>query len=113
MARDRWLKRTWILQEKQCAAPLFLLVPIPPDIELSDEERLKEKFQPPLVGNDLCIELASIQRLWASRDLFADFYNEKFSVEKGYRDGFQGLGVMAHARYFSTKYIDEEFPWEF
>jgi hypothetical protein len=73
MARDRWFKRTWILQEKQCAASLFLFVPIPPDRELPDEERLKKKFRPPLVGNDLCIELASIQRLWASRDLFADF----------------------------------------
>jgi hypothetical protein len=108
MVRDRWFKRTWILQEKQCAASLFLFVPIPPDIELPDEESLKEKFRPPLVGNDLCIELASIQRLWASRDLFADFYNEEFSVEKGYRDGFQGLWVMAPARYCSTKYMDEE-----
>jgi hypothetical protein len=100
------------LQEKQCAALLFLLVPIPPDIELSDKERWKEKFQSPLVGNDLCIELASIQRLWASRDLFTDFYNEEFSVEKGYRDGFQGLWVMAQARYCSTKYMDEDCPWE-
>jgi hypothetical protein len=101
MASDRWFEWSWTLQKNQCAASLFLLVPIPPDMEFPDKGKLKEKFRPPIVGNDLCADLASIQRHWSNKELFSDFYNIEFSVEKGYSDGFQGLWVLIHARFCS------------
>jgi hypothetical protein len=69
MARDRWFERTWTLQEKECAASLFLLVPIPPDMKYPDEERLQAEFRPPLVGNDLWLpkqRRREVSFLWLS-----------------------------------------------
>jgi hypothetical protein len=78
---------------------------------LLDERRLKEKFSPPIVGNDLCLELASVQRFFKdihTAQLYYDFFEQEFTVEKGYRECFSGFCEYLNLRYRSMKHMAEE-----
>ncbi|CAG5137393.1 uncharacterized protein ALTATR162_LOCUS85 [Alternaria atra] len=93
ISTDSWFTRTWILQERQCATSLKLLVSIDTTVHIPEDVR---EF---MVGNDVCLDIYSLNEAMGLRiAIDPDYYWNKPDVKTAYDKMLTLLGSIRMPR---------------